>query len=136
MNDLWRIRRNLKVFCAVAAAGILLHGCKATPDSGAFDLQAKSTGALDSKGYPVLLGGQYERGVPLKRNIERVKIERELKAIADTRRNPGIKAGSGSGRLSQRELREIARTHGAKTEAEIKGACSTDENGIVTCKTD
>lgn len=120
----------------ILGAGFLLAACNATPRDGAFDLTTGKTGAVDSKGFPVFVGARYERDVPLKRTIERARLEAELEAIAESRKSTDIDVGQRRSQILQARLKEIARTHGARAEAEIAAACTTDQNGIVTCKSD
>lgn len=112
----------------------LLAACSAATEFGAFDLEADRTGALDKNGFPVFVGTQYDREVPLRRTIERARLTSELQAIADSRKNPDIDVDKRRSELLQKRLLEIGRTHGSRTQAEISAACESDENGVVTCK--
>ncbi|MEO1066520.1 MAG: hypothetical protein AAFW47_03985 [Pseudomonadota bacterium] len=115
---------------------LAVGGCVGTADRGAFDLDSQTTGAVDKRGFPVFLGPQYNRNVPLKRTIERAELESELQAVADSRKNAGIDVDKRRSELLQRRLQEIARTHGPQARAEIEAACATGANGVVTCKGD
>lgn len=121
---------------AVIIAG-LLAGCAANPiDRGAFDLESENLGKVDSKGFPVVSGAQYDREVPLKKRIERAALESELQAIAESRASSLVKVDQRRNELLQQRLKQIARTHGPAAEAEIDASCKTDKEGVVTCTTD
>lgn len=120
----------------ILGAGLHLVGCTATTQEGAFDLATGKTGAVDAKGFPVFVGARYERDVPLKRTIERARLEAELAAVAESRKSTGVDVDQRRSEILQSRLRDIARTHGASAAAEIAAACTTDQNGIVTCKAD
>lgn len=113
---------------------VVAAGCSVTTDQGAFDLEADRTGALDRKGFPIFVGPQYDRDVPLKRTIERARLESDLQAQADARKTPGINVNQRSDQLLQQRLRQIARTHGEAARSEIQAACSTDADGVVSCE--
>lgn len=116
---------------------LLLGGCvTSSVDKGAFDFESGSIGKVDSKGFPVLSGGAYQRDVPLKRSLERAQLEAELQALAESQASGGANIDQRRSALLQQRLRQIALTHGAKAEAEIAAACTTDSQGIVTCNTD
>jgi len=115
---------------------IALSGCAATTDQGAFDLEAQRTGAVDKKGFPVFVGAQYDRKVPLKRTIERARLDAELQALADSRKRTGVDVEARRAELLQQRLKTIARTHGDQARAEIAAACKEQEDGDIVCKGD
>lgn len=127
-------RRSKSVAVVLFAA--FLAACSSASERGAFNLQSDQIGDLDSKGFPILHGGQYQRDVPLKRTIERARLESELQAIAEAQASTSINVNKRRNELLQQRLQEIARTHGAAAEAEIAAACKTDANGVITCNTD
>ena len=115
---------------------VALAGCAATTDQGAFDLEAQRTGAVDKKGFPVFVGAQYDRKVPLKRTIERARLDAELQALADSRKRTGVDVEARRAELLQQRLKTIARTHGDQARAEIAAACKEQEDGDIVCKGD
>lgn len=115
---------------------IALAGCTATTEQGAFDLEAQRTGAVDKKGFPIFIGAQYDRKVPLKKTIERARLDAELQALADSRKRSGVDVEARKSKLFQQRLRTIARTHGDEARAEIAAACKEQEDGEIVCKGD
>ena len=115
---------------------IALAGCAATTDQGAFDLEAQRTGAVDKKGFPIFVGAQYDREVPLKPTIERARLDAELQALADSRKRAGVDIEARRAELLQQRLKTIARTHGDEARAEIAAACEEQEDGDIVCKGD
>ena len=115
---------------------IALAGCTATTEKGAFDLVSQRTGAVDEKGFPIFVGGEYDRRVPLKPTIERARLDAELQALADSRKRSGVDVEARKSKLFQQRLRTIARTHGDEARAEIAAACKEQEDGDIVCKGD
>ncbi|MEP1443614.1 MAG: hypothetical protein ABJK39_11460 [Hyphomicrobiales bacterium] len=117
-------------------AFITLAGCTASTEFGAFDLETQRTGAVDKKGFPIVVGAQYDRDVPLKPTIERARLDAELQAIAESRKRTDIDVEARKAELLQQRLRTIARTHGSQARAEIAASCKTQDDGEVVCKGD
>ena len=113
-----------------------LAGCTATTEFGAFDLEAQRTGAVDKNGFPIVVGAQYDRDVPLKPTIERARLDAELQAIAESRKRTGVDIEARKAELLQQRLKTIARTHGSQARAEIAASCKTQDDGEVVCKGD
>ena len=124
------------VTASVGLLLIALAGCAASTELGAFDLENQRTGAVDKKGFPVLVGAQYDRGVPLKPTIERARLDAELQALAESRKRSGVDIEARRSELLQQRLRTIARTHGDEARAEIAAACKEQEDGEIVCKGD
>lgn len=122
------------IFVLLACALCAGLGACAVGDHTAFDLENDSTGRKDRKGFPVFVGPQYNRDVNLKGTVERAELESELQALADSRKDANVDFNARKSELLQQRLQQIARTHGARAQAEIDAACSTDDSGIVSCK--
>lgn len=120
----------------VGVACVALVGCTATTEFGAFDLEAQRTGAVDKNGFPILVGAQYDRDVPLKPTIERARLDAELQALAESRKRTGVDVEARRAELLQQRLKTIARTHGAQARAEIAASCKEQEDGEIVCKGD
>lgn len=120
----------------VIASSMALFACAVPTEHGAFDLESQRTGAVDKNGFPIVLGRQYDRDVPLKPTIERARLDAELKAIADSRKRTGVDVEERRAELLQQRLKTIARTHGDQARAEIAASCKTLEDGEVVCKGD
>lgn len=123
----------------MAIAGLLLvalAGCTASTEFGAFDLETQRTGAVDKNGFPILVGAQYDRDVPLKRTIERARLDAELQALAESRKRTGVDVEARRAELLQQRLKTIARTHGDQARAEIAASCTEQDDGEVVCKGD
>ena len=91
---------------------------------------------LIKKGFPVLVGAQYDRKVPLKPTIERARLDAELQALAESRKRSGVDVEARRSELLQQRLKTIARTHGDEARAEIAAACKELEDGEIVCKGD
>ena len=115
---------------------LALAGCTSTTEFGAFDLEAQRTGAVDKNGFPIVVGAQYDRDVPLKPTIERARLDAELQAIAESRKRTGVDIEARKAELLQQRLKTIARTHGSQARAEIAASCKTQDDGEVVCKGD
>ncbi|MEP3231264.1 MAG: hypothetical protein ABJN04_13945 [Hyphomicrobiales bacterium] len=115
---------------------VALAGCTATTEQGAFDFETQRTGSVDKKGFPVFVGGKYDRKVPLKPTIERARLDAELQALGDSRKRTGSDIEAQRAELSQQRLQTIARTHGDEARAEIAAACKEQEDGEIVCKGD
>lgn len=124
------------VTASVGLLLIALAGCAASTELGAFDLENQRTGAVDKKGFPVLVGAQYDRKVPLKPTIERARLDAELQALAESRKRSGVDVEARRSELLQQRLKTIARTHGDEARAEIAAACKELEDGEIVCKGD
>ncbi|MEM8839129.1 MAG: hypothetical protein AAGE89_13625 [Pseudomonadota bacterium] len=130
------LRRINSTLCLLLLA-IGLFGC-ALGEHTAFDLEAERTGQVDENGFPVFLGKQYERDVPLMSTTERARIEKDLEALAQSRTPGADEEAAAQGEVRdanqlQERLRSIARSHAAQAEAEIDQACETRSNGPVVC---
>ena len=115
---------------------LAMAGCTSTTEFGAFDLEAQRTGAVDKNGFPIVVGAQYDRDVPLKPTIERARLDAELQAIAESRKRTGVDIEARKAELLQQRLKTIARTHGSQARAEIAASCKTQDDGEVVCKGD
>ncbi|MEM8794476.1 MAG: hypothetical protein AAGE61_02825 [Pseudomonadota bacterium] len=130
--------RRIKWTPCTLLLAIVLSGCS-VGDHTAFDLEAERTGQVDENGFPVFLGKQYERDVPLMSTTERARVERDLEALAESRTPGTDEAAAAQGGVRdanqlQERLRSIARNHAAQAEAEIDQSCDTRSNGQVVCK--
>ena len=115
---------------------LAMAGCTSTTEFGAFDLEAQRTGAVDKNGFPIVVGAQYDRDVPLKPTIKRARLDAELQAIAESRKRTGVDIEARKAELLQQRLKTIARTHGSQARAEIAASCTTQDDGEVVCKGD
>lgn len=123
----------------IASVGLLLialAGCAGSTELGAFDLENQRTGAVDKKGFPIFVGSQYDRDVPLRPTVERARLDAELQALAESRKRSGVDAEARRSKLLQQRLKTIARTHGDEARAEIAAACKELEDGEIVCKGD
>ena len=124
------------VTASVGLLLIALAGCTASTELGAFDLENQRTGAVDKKGFPIFVGAEYDREVPLKPTIERARLDNELQALAESRKRSGVDVEARISKLLQQRLKTIARTHGDEARAEIAAACKELEDGEIVCKGD
>ena len=122
-----------------ASVGLLLvalAGCTGSTELGAFDLETQRTGTVDKKGFPIFVGTQYDRKVPLKPTVERARLDAELQALAKSRKRSGVDVEARKSKLLKQRLQTIARTHGDEARAEIAAACKELEDGEIVCKGD